>query len=83
MKLMGVKRNFQVLLVPNYHYRAFRITVIYVRFSESDVANVRLLSLVIAVGYPYTYTCVVAGSFYTKNSFIAKRSVYDRTLVNA
>ena len=28
MKLMGVKRNFQVVLVPNY--RAFRITVIYV-----------------------------------------------------
>ena len=28
MKLMGVKRNFQVLLVPNY--RAFQITVIYV-----------------------------------------------------
>ncbi len=29
MKLMEVKRNFQVLLVPNYH--AFRITVIYVK----------------------------------------------------
>ena len=28
MKLMGVKSNCQVLLVPNY--RAFRITVIYV-----------------------------------------------------
>ena len=28
MKLMGAKRNFQVLLVPNYP--AFRITVIYV-----------------------------------------------------
>ncbi len=29
MKLIGVKRNFQVLLVPNYC--AFQITVIYVK----------------------------------------------------
>ena len=33
MKLMGVKSNFQVLLVPNY--RAFRITVIYVKLPRA------------------------------------------------